>query len=113
VAAKYLTPETRNVAVYLRKEGGAPEDPELAALSPQAKAMVRQQLAQIEQVAERAELEEMLTQLRAMAGRVPPQMKPAMQYIIKKAEQRLDSLPAAPQPGGEAPKPSPGAEPKP
>jgi predicted Zn-dependent peptidase len=113
VAAKYFTPETRNVAVYLRKENAAPEDPELAALPPQAKAMVRQQLAQIDQVTERAELEEMLTQLRAMAGRVPPQMKPAMQYLIKRAEERLDSLPAAQQPGGGAPKPSPGTNPEP
>jgi predicted Zn-dependent peptidase len=112
VAAEYLTPETRNVAVYVRKEGSAPEDPELAAFSPKVKAMVKQQLAQIEQVTERAELEEMLTQLREMAGRVSPQMKPAVQYIIKRAEQHLESLPAAPQPGGEAHKPSPGVNDK-
>ncbi|HVN30369.1 MAG TPA: pitrilysin family protein, partial [Thermoanaerobaculaceae bacterium] len=39
VAAKYLTPEGRNVAVYVRKEGGAAEPPELAGLPPQVKAM--------------------------------------------------------------------------
>jgi hypothetical protein len=112
VAAKYITAENRNVAVYVRKEGSAPEDPELAALPPQIKGMVKQQLAQIEQVTDRAKLEEMLAQLRAMAGRVPPQMKPAIQYLVERAEERLESLPVAPQPGGEAPKTPPSAKPK-
>jgi predicted Zn-dependent peptidase len=111
VAARYLSAEGRNVAVYVRKEGGAPEDPELAALSPQMRGMVKQQLAQIEQVNDRAKLEAMLTQMRAMAGRVPPEMKPAIQYLIRRAEGRLGELPAAPGPGGEAPKGSPGAAP--
>jgi predicted Zn-dependent peptidase len=112
VAAKYLTAETRNVAVYVRKEGSAPEDPELAALPPQMKGMVKQQLAQIEQVTDRAKLEEILTQLTAMSSKVPPQMKPAMEYLIKRTQERLESLPVAPQPGGEAPKTPPSAKPK-
>jgi predicted Zn-dependent peptidase len=112
VAAKYLTAENRNVAVYLRKAGSAPEDPELAALPPQMKGMVKQQLAQFEQATDPGKLEEMLTQLRAMSGKVPPQMKPAIDYLIKRAQERLDSLSAAPVPGGEAQKSSPGAKPK-
>jgi predicted Zn-dependent peptidase len=112
VAAKYLTAENRNVAVYTRKAGSAPEDPELAALPPEMKGMVKQQLVQFEQVTDRAKLEEILTQLRAMSGNVPPQMKPAIDYLIKKAQERLESLPAAPQPGGEAQKSSPSAKPQ-
>jgi predicted Zn-dependent peptidase len=112
VAAKYLTPEGRNVAVYVRKEGGTPEDSELAALPPQLKGMVKQQLAEIEQVTDRAKLEEILTQLRAMAGKAPPQMKPAIDYLIKRAQERLDSVSAAPQPGGEAQRPRPSAKPQ-
>jgi len=112
VAAKFLTAENRNVAVYVRKAGSAPEDPKLAALLPQVKGMVKQQLAEIEQVTDRADLEEILTDLRTMSGKAPPQMKPAIEYLIERAEQRLDSLPAAPQPGGEAQKSPPGAKPK-
>jgi predicted Zn-dependent peptidase len=110
-AARYLTAESRNVAVYIRKEGAAPEDPRLAAFSPQVRGMVKQQLAEIEQVTDRSELEEMITQLRAMSEKVPPQMKPAIQFLIERAEHHLDSLPATPPPGGEAEKPSPGARP--
>ena len=112
VAAEYLTAENRNVAVYVRKAGSAPEDPKLAALPSQVKGMVKQQLAEIEQITDKAELEEILTDLRTMAGKAPPQMKPAIEYLIERAEQRLDSLPAAPQPGGEAQKTPPGAKPK-
>ncbi|OFV80142.1 MAG: hypothetical protein A2Y78_15265 [Acidobacteria bacterium RBG_13_68_16] len=111
VAVKYLTAENRNVGVYIRKEGTAPEDPRLAAFSPQVKGMVKQQLAEIEQVTDRGELEEMVSELRGMSDKVPPQMKPAILYLIERAEEHLDSLPATPPPGGEAQKPSPGARP--
>jgi zinc protease len=108
VAARYLVPENRNVAVYVRKAGGAPEDPEIAALPAQMKGMIKQQLAQIQSVTDRAKVEEILTQLTGMAGRVPPQMKPAIDYLLKKAQEHLDSLPAAP-PAGAEPKKNPPA----
>jgi predicted Zn-dependent peptidase len=111
VAATYLTAENRNVAVYLRKAGSAPEDPRLAAFSPQVKGMVKQQLAEIEQVTDRGELEEMISELRAMSDKVPPQMKPAIQFLIERAQEHRDSLPATPPPSGEAQKASPGARP--
>jgi len=111
VAAKYLTAENRNVAVYIRKEGTASEDPKLAAFSPQVKEMVKQQLAEIEQVTDRGELEEMISELWAMSDKASPQMKPAILYLIERAGAHLDSLPATPLPGGEAQKPSPGAKP--
>ncbi len=98
VATKYFTPENRAVLTYLRKEGTAPEDPELAALPAQLKGMVKQQLAQIEQVSDRGELEQMLAQLQQMSGQVPPQVKPAIVYILKKVEERLAAL-AAPEGG--------------
>jgi predicted Zn-dependent peptidase len=109
VAAKYFVPENRNVAVYVRKAGSAPEDPEIAALPAQFKGMIKQQLAQIQSATDRAKLEQILTQLRGMAGRVPPQMKPAMDYVLKKAQEHLDSLPPAPPAGGQPQKnPPPG-----
>jgi predicted Zn-dependent peptidase len=107
VAGQYLTAEGRNVAVYVRKEGMAPEDPELAALPPKVKGMVKQQLAEIQQATDRAELEEMVAQLRAAAGSVPPQMQPAIQYLIKRAEERISSLPPTSGSGADKPNSSP------
>ena len=102
-AKKYFTKEKRNTAYYLRKVGAAPEDPELAALPAQMRGMVKQQVAQIEAVADGAELQEMMAQLQQMAGQVPPAMKPALEYIMKKAQARLEALAAAP-----AAQPAPG-----
>ncbi len=67
VANAYFTDEGRNALWYLRKEG-TEEDPELAALSAQGKAMAKQALAQINQVTEPAELEQGLAQMQTMAA---------------------------------------------
>jgi predicted Zn-dependent peptidase len=105
VAKRYFSKENRNVAYYLRKAGGAPEDAELAALPAQMRGMVKQQVAQIEAAESAGELQEMMAQLQQMAGQVPPAMKPALEYIMKKAQERLEGLSAAAQPapgqGGE------------
>ena len=57
VAREYLTKENRTVATFLRKEGAAPEDPEIATLPPQAQAMVRQATKQIEGETDAAKLQ--------------------------------------------------------
>jgi len=98
VATKYFTPENRAVLTYLRKEGTAPEDPELAALPAQLKGMVKQQLAQIQGITDAAQLGEMLSQMQQMSAQVPPQVKPAITYLIKKVQERLDTL-SAPEGG--------------
>jgi predicted Zn-dependent peptidase len=94
VVHTYLTPEKRNVEIYLRKAGAAAEDPELAALPPQVKAMVSGQVAQLAQMTDAAKLAGIVAQMRQMAGQAPPQMKPAIQYLLKKAQERLDALQA-------------------
>ncbi len=94
VAKTYLTESGKNVLWYFRKEGSE-EDPELAALSGQAKAMAKQALAQINQVTDPAELEQGLAQMKAMAGQVPPEIKPAIELVIKRATERLEMLQAA------------------
>jgi hypothetical protein len=111
VAADTFTRDNSNVLIYDPQGGHRTRGSRLAAFSPQVRGMVRQQLAEIEQVTDRSELEEMITQLRAMSDKVPPQMKPAIQFLIERAEHHLDSLPATPPAGGEAQKPSPGARP--
>lgn len=96
VAEEYLTKENRTVGVFLRKEGTAPEDPEVAALPPPAQAMVRQALKQIEAVGDPAQLEQMLAQMKQAAGQAPPEMKPAIDLLLKRAGERLETLSAAP-----------------
>jgi len=92
VAREYLTKENRTVATFLRKEGAAPEDPEIAKLPPQAQAMVRQAAKQIEGETDAAKLQEMVGQMQQMATQVPAEMKPAFDLILKKAGERLSVL---------------------
>lgn len=94
VAKTYLTDTGMNVLWYSRKEG-TEEDPELAALSGQAKAFAKQALAQIATVEDPTELEQGLAQMNAMKGQAPPEIQPAIELIIKKATERLEKLKAA------------------
>ncbi|MFZ0430281.1 MAG: insulinase family protein, partial [Acidobacteriota bacterium] len=95
VAKDYLAEENRSVAWYERKQGTAPEDPELAALPAQMKPMIKQQLAQIQQETDAQKLQQALSQMQQMEGQVPPQAKPAIQYLIKKVQQRIAELSAS------------------
>jgi predicted Zn-dependent peptidase len=95
-AKDYLTKDVRSVGVFLRKEGSAPEDPEVAALPAPAQPMVRNALKQIESVEDPAELEQMLAQMQQAAGQAPPEMRPAIDLILKRASERLEKLSAAP-----------------
>ncbi len=94
VANTYLTDTDRNTLWYYRTEG-TDEDPELAALSGQAKAMAKQALAQINQIDDPAELEQGLAQMKAMKGQAPPEFQPAIDLMIKRATERLEMLQAA------------------
>jgi predicted Zn-dependent peptidase len=89
-AREYLTKDGRTVGTFLRKEGA---DPEVAKLPAQAQAMVRQTLKQIEGEKDAARLQQMLTEMQQAASQVPPEMKPALDLILKRVSQRLASLP--------------------
>ena len=91
-AKEYLTKERRAVGVFLREEGAAPEDPEVAALPPEVQPMVRQTLSQLESVEDPAQLEQMIGQMQQAAGQAPPEMKPAIDLILKRAGERLEAL---------------------
>ncbi len=69
------------------------------ALRPTSRAMVKQQVAQIEQIDDRAKLEQILARMRQMSGQVPPAMKPALEYIMKKAQEHLDTPARRPRNG--------------
>jgi predicted Zn-dependent peptidase len=92
VAKAYFTRESRSVGTFLRKQGGAPEDPELAALPPQAQAMVRQSLQQIEAQTDPAQLQQGIAQMETAAAQMPAEMKPAFELVLKRARERLAAL---------------------
>ncbi len=93
VAQAYFPASGRNVLWYERK-AGTEEDPELAALSGQAKAVASQSLAQIEQIDDPAELQQVLSQMSGMRSQVPPELAPALDLIIRRATERLEALQA-------------------
>ena len=92
VARESFTKERRTVGTFVRKEGAAPEDPKVAALPPQAQAMVRQGLAQVGSESDPLHLRQMIAQMAAMAEQAPAEMKPALEIIREAAEQRLSTL---------------------
>jgi len=92
VAKEHLTPENRTVGVFLRKEGAPPEDPEVAALPPEAQAMVKQNLQRILAETDPAKLREGLARMQAAAGQAPPEMKAAVELIVRRAQERLAAL---------------------
>ena len=94
VAKQYFTKENRTVGTFLRKEGGAPADPELAALPAQAQPMVRQALERVQAETDPAKLREMIARMQQMASQAPPEMKAAVDLMLKRAQERLAALEA-------------------
>ncbi|PYQ07108.1 MAG: insulinase family protein [Acidobacteria bacterium] len=91
-AGQYFTRENRTVGVFLRKEGAPPEDPELASLTPEAQVMVKQNLQRILAETDPAKLREGIARMQAAAGQAPPEMKAAVELIVKRAQERLAAL---------------------
>jgi predicted Zn-dependent peptidase len=92
VAKHYFTKENRAVGIFLRKEGGAPADPELAALPAEAQAMARQQIERIQAETDPAKLRAGIAQMEQAKGQVPAEMKPVFDLILKRAQERLAAL---------------------
>lgn len=91
VAETYFTPEGRNTLWYVREQGSE-EDPALAGLEGQAKAMAKSMIAQIAGETDAARLEQALGQMRGSIGGAPDDFKPAMKVIIAKIEERLAEI---------------------
>jgi hypothetical protein len=92
VAKKYFAAENRCVAHYYRKEGLAPEDPALAELDPQARAMVKQMSAQLAQVEDLGQLEMMREQMQSRAEKVPEEHAPLFRILVQKVDERIEAL---------------------
>jgi predicted Zn-dependent peptidase len=97
VATVYLTKENRTVGIYTRKSGSSaePVPPELAALPPEVRQGIMGQAKKIQAETDAAKLEQALAQVQAQAGAVPPEFKPAVDYLQKTIEGRLAELKAA------------------
>ena len=96
VANAYFDKTNRSVAVFTRKAGGSgAEDPDLAGLDDQGKAMVKQALAQLGQMKSPVDLKQGIDRMEAMGANVPPQMAGPMKVILKKAKERLAELEAS------------------
>jgi len=93
VAKTYLKPEGRNTLWYVRKEG-TEEDPALAGLQGQAKAMAKGMIAQISAEEDAARLQQALTQMQGGISQAPDEIKPALELVIKKIQERLLELEA-------------------
>jgi hypothetical protein len=92
VVETYFVKENRAIAFYTRKEGAAPEDPALAALDPQMRGMVKQQLAQLEMIEDVAQLEQIYAAVQGQAAQAPEQFKPAIEYMMNWIENRLAEM---------------------
>jgi predicted Zn-dependent peptidase len=93
-AKEYFTKQNRTVGVFLRKGGdsAADDDPDVAALPAPAQAMARQQIARIKAETDPAKLREGLAQMEEAQSQVPPEMKPVLDLIVKRAQERLAAL---------------------
>ncbi len=92
VVETYFVKENRAVGFYTRKEGAAAEDPALAALDPQMRGMVKQQLAQLEMIEDVAQLEQIYAAVQGQAAQAPEQFKPAIEYMMNWIENRLAEM---------------------
>ncbi len=96
VAQTYLIKENRAVAIYTRK-GGAPaassaDEAALAAISEQARPMIKQLLQQIASSKDPEKLKAMADQMEGRAGAVPPEMKKGISLVVSKARERIAEL---------------------
>ena len=94
VARTYFPSEGLDVLWYSRKEGTA-EDPELAALPPQAKAYAKGMLAQIAKASDPASLRKGLQQIQAQANEAPDEYRAALLLIASRIEARIAELETA------------------
>ncbi len=99
VANIYFNKTNRAVAIYTRKPGLAPEDPEFLALQeklgPQMADQVRRQLQGIKsQITDPAALEKIITDIQTNLPRFPEQMRPGAEYMLTELRKLQDELAA-------------------
>ncbi|MDH3285782.1 MAG: insulinase family protein, partial [Acidobacteriota bacterium] len=101
VIGKYFSKENRAVAHYLRKAGASAEEelPGLAELEPQQQQMIKNQIRQLKQVEDPAQLDGILAQVSQQKSAAPPEFKKAIGVMESWIKNRIEELNAA---GGDA-----------
>ncbi len=92
VAKTYFAPSNSAVAIFTRKAAAEAEDPDLAALDPEARSRVQKMIRQIVQMEDAGRLQLMVSMLETQLGQVEGQDAAAVQYIIKKLNERIAEL---------------------
>ncbi|MBT6268830.1 MAG: insulinase family protein [Phycisphaerae bacterium] len=104
VANKYLTKNNSSVAIYNRSENAAPVDTlleeELSAFSEEQQMMIKQALSELKTIP-KEELLQTVDQMRVQAQQVPEEFKAVFDFLLKKLQERIDSLSG--DPGAEEP----------
>ena len=78
------SPEKKTVLLFTRKDGKAPE-PGDAASPAQMKSMVQKQPRREAPRYDKAQLDQMLGQYQQRAGQAPPQVRPAIDILLKRS----------------------------
>jgi predicted Zn-dependent peptidase len=91
VAEKYLTKETRTVAIYTRK-AGSQEDPDLAGISAEQKAVAQKMAAALKEEKDAAKLKQRLQDLETKAATVDEKNRGFLEFMKKKLTQRIEQL---------------------
>jgi len=94
VANAYFSKDNRCVATYTRKPGtgGEQEDPELAKLPAEQKAMAKQALARLAGEKDATKLKQRLAKLEENAAQAPAEAKPMLDWMKKKVQERIAEL---------------------
>ena len=94
VAAEYLTPANRAVAIYRRLEGtrAEPLPTELADLPPEVQQQVQAQLEQIRGMEDTEMLESILVQIEQQKSQAPPPFQKVFPLIERTVRERLAAL---------------------
>lgn len=93
VAQTYFDPTNRNVAIYTRIEGAEPaEMDELASFPPEIRQQVEVMLERLATKDDPAELNMIVGMISAQLGQMPDEVRPAMEFVIRKLQERIEEV---------------------
>lgn len=92
VAKAYFNKENRKVMTVNRPKSAGPVDPELAEIPEAMRGQAKAAAAQFAGETDLTKLKGALGQIEAQSAQVPPQVKPFMEYLKKKLNERIQKL---------------------
>ena len=94
VVQRYFDEDNRIVAHYTRRAGSVEQEipEELSGLPPAARQQVLSQLKQLESMNDVDQLRAIGQQLEGQVGAAPENFRPAMEYMLRRLNQRIEAL---------------------